>query len=798
MEPSGLQALLWDWRLLLRRWAASGALSAAARDALQLTGDPPQLRALTAAWSAGSFEALPPVELLPSAAMGAAAGAYAAARGTIYLNPTWLQNASQAQAIAVLNEELGHHLDALINPRDTSGDEGELFAALLATPGGISAERRSALRLQNDQAVLQLADQTLAVEEAVVESHTPLISLTLLPASVLEDGPINLVYFFRRSGSTTAPLTVSYSVGGTASYLTDFSQRGAASFNASSGSITFAAGASTARLTIDPTADSSVEGDETLALTLTPGSDYIATASSAVTGSIGNDDALIFISVSPASVLEDGLTNLIYTVSRIGYTAAPLTVRFAVSGTATYLRDFSQRGASSFSASSGSIAFAAGATTARLTIDPTADSSVESDESVALTLTPGNGYTIAASRAVTGTINNDDSTVSLAVSPTSVLEDSPTNLTYTFSRSGYTAAALTVAYSVGGSAGFSSDYTVSGASAFAATSGSIVFAAGATTATLTIDPSADSSVEANETVLISLLAGNGYTSASSSAVIGTISNDDTQPQTPPPGAITASSLISGTIAMAGEVDTYGLDTITGAIISVSVNSGSNTLWPLIDLVDPSGTLLQWAGPLDGTGSPKSAGSYNSTAADLGLYDLSSGKAAIRVKTQAGFTGDYSLNVGVTSRRELKDEVIRLTNIERQKEGLTPLTYNALLEQAADGHVQDMDAHDQYLAHTGSNGSDPVTRIKATGYKGAYVNLGNGSLRTIPSENAAAGQKTPAEVVTAWMNSPGHRAAIMDPGAREIGVGVEYDNEAGRMYWIQDFGNPWSPGLVQWF
>lgn len=89
-----------------------------------------------------------------------------------------------------------------------------------------------------------------------------------------------------------------------------------------------------------------------------------------------------------------------------------------------------------------------------------------------------------------------------------------------------------------------------------------------------------------------------------------------------------------------------------------------------------------------------------------------------------------------------------------------------------------------------------------------MDLGNGQLRTISSENAAAGQQTPAEVVNAWMNSPGHRASIMDPYTKEIGIGFEVDNEAGTIpnqpyglgstYWVQTFGYPWQPGMQVWF
>ena len=157
-----------------------------------------------------------------------------------------------------------------------------------------------------------------------------------------------------------------------------------------------------------------------------------------------------------------------------------------------------------------------------------------------------------------------------------------------------------------------------------------------------------------------------------------------------------------------------------------------------------------------------------------------------------------MNVSISTREAIRNDVIRLTNLEREKAGLAPLTRNSLLEQAAEGHVQDMDASNTYLAHTGSKGSSPTDRIKATGYKAAWVDLGNGSMRTISSENAASGYTSASQVVQAWMKSSGHRAAIMDPATKEIGVGFDYDNETGTTYWLQNFGYPWSAGMTSWF
>jgi hypothetical protein len=129
MASSLLAALLQDWRLLLTQWARNGTLSRAALEALRLSEEPEALRLLVSRWSAGDLLDLPPVVVLPASAMPTAAGAYAITTGTIYLNQAWLQSSSRERVLQVLTEELGHHLDGLLNVVDTPGDEGELFAA---------------------------------------------------------------------------------------------------------------------------------------------------------------------------------------------------------------------------------------------------------------------------------------------------------------------------------------------------------------------------------------------------------------------------------------------------------------------------------------------------------------------------------------------------------------------------------------------------------------------------------------------------------------------------------------------
>lgn len=120
------------------------------------------------------------------------------------------------------------------------------------------------------------------------------------------------------------------------------------------------------------------------------------------------------------------------------------------------------------------------------------------------------------------------------------------------------------------------------------------------------------------------------------------------------------------------------------------------------------------------------------------------------------------------------EVIALTNTERGAHGLPPLSPDTPLTAAAQGHSADMVARDFY-AHTSPEGRQPWDRAAAAG-----------SHRRTIGENIACGQRSPAEVVLGWMNSPGHRANILKRDFTHIGVGLAGGGRAGT-YWTQLFG-----------
>lgn len=140
-----------------------------------------------------------------------------------------------------------------------------------------------------------------------VSAPASVVTVAVAPSSVTEDGASNLAYTFTRTGATTAALTANFSVGGTAA-LDDYAQTGAASFTATTGTVTIPIGSSTATVNLNPTADSAVETDETAILTVTTGSGYTVGSPAAATGTITNDDTPYSSWASGLSVAQNGPT----------------------------------------------------------------------------------------------------------------------------------------------------------------------------------------------------------------------------------------------------------------------------------------------------------------------------------------------------------------------------------------------------------------------------------------------------------------------------------------------------------
>jgi len=268
----------------------------------------------------------------------------------------------------------------------------------------------------------------------------------------------------------------------------------------------------------------------------------------------------ITLAVSPASVLENGTTNLVYTFTRTGPTTNALTVNYGITGTAN-ATDYT--GATPGTGKT--ITFAAGSATAALTIDPTADTTIEANETVALTLATGTGYTVGTTAAVTGTITNDDfPSINLSPNSQTVVEGltSPQNLSYTVSLSGSSTQTITVQYSTfNGTALASSDYTT--------TTGTLTFNPGVTSQTISIPILNDSLNEVNETFTVKLTSPTNAILGGTATVTTTITDTLSASTTTTLAANVENLLLTGTTAIYG-TGNAGNNVITG-------NSAANTL-----------------------------------------------------------------------------------------------------------------------------------------------------------------------------------------------------------------------------
>jgi len=124
--------------------------------------------------------------------------------------------------------------------------------------------------------------------------------------------------------------------------------------------------------------------------------------------------------------------------------------------------------------------------------------------------------------------------------------------------------------------------------------------------------------------------------------------------------------------------------------------------------------------------------------------------------------------------QMQSDIVAATNQWRVKLGCATLRLDANIARAARNHSAWM-ARTGTFSHVGSGNSSFVTRLEATGY------------RTPLSENIAWGYRSGADVVNAWMKSPGHRANIVNCKAKSVGVGAVYAAN-GNPYFTQDFGS----------
>ncbi|MDX1941509.1 MAG: Calx-beta domain-containing protein, partial [Saprospiraceae bacterium] len=227
-------------------------------------------------------------------------------------------------------------------------------------------------------------------------------------------------------------------------------------------------------------------------------------------------EPVVNIAVAPMSVQENMVTPLVFTVTRTGSTDCELIVPFTITGTALEGTDYPDVIPTSFT-------IPANMTSAMLSITPTGDNIVESDETIIITISDGANYNVGVNSFATGTITNDDMAVISIAATTQAAEDATDGL-FTISTDKQFDAPVTINFMVTGTASSGPDYTSIGTS--------VMLPANMSSATIPIDVIGDAIVELNETVSIKLTSvsntsGSVAASPNNEATVTINDNDGT-------------------------------------------------------------------------------------------------------------------------------------------------------------------------------------------------------------------------------------------------------------------------------
>ncbi|MCX4776034.1 CAP domain-containing protein [Streptomyces sp. NBC_01264] len=199
--------------------------------------------------------------------------------------------------------------------------------------------------------------------------------------------------------------------------------------------------------------------------------------------------------------------------------------------------------------------------------------------------------------------------------------------------------------------------------------------------------------------------------------------------------------------------------------------------PSADTASATGAMPSAAAGTDPTGSAAPAKSATESrpapAAPAAKPKPKPTRTSTGTTTTGGGSGGSGGSSGSSGSSAVESAVLALVNKERAAAGCGALATNAKLSAAARAYSDTM-ARSGVMSHTGPDGSTMTSRVEAAGY--GWSRLG---------ENIARGQADAAAVMKAWMNSPGHKANILNCGFREIGIGFHKGD--GGPWWTQDFG-----------
>ncbi len=354
------------------------------------------------------------------------------------------------------------------------------------------------------------------------------VTVSASPSALLEDSGATFNYTITRSGDLSLPLTVAYEIGGTADCYDDFQiLDGTFDCDFGEGEIDIPAGTSQATLRIQPIADSSREGTETIDVSFID--DFVVTPWD-FTSTILADEVPdnVAITVDRMSISEGDSAGFTLTLTRTGDLVDELSVPYTLGGTAQSGVDYDDCFGDPIAAS-GEVNFDIGESQVYFYLCTIDDNLVEPGKTVQITFQNGPWHTIQSANQFALTITDDDSQLSatLLPDPAHVEEDSLAGFELAVSRMGDLSSPATVYFSIDGSAEYPYDYSASGAVSYFPPDGFLYFKAGEQTQIIHFDPLADGEREGDETIHISFDAeGDNYRFAGDNDFLMTIIDND--------------------------------------------------------------------------------------------------------------------------------------------------------------------------------------------------------------------------------------------------------------------------------
>ncbi len=357
--------------------------------------------------------------------------------------------------------------------------------------------------------VEHLSEHPRLLRVAAIPDAPPEIAIATADANAAETGRKTGAFTVTRTGPTNAALTVNFTVGGTAGNGGDFTALDA--------SVTIPAGASSAPILVTPVDDEFHEGAESVLVTLAAGAGYTIGFPVNATVTITDNDPppTVTITASDTSAAEPGADTGTFTVSRTGSTNFALTLNFTVRGTASNGVDYAAPGAS--------VTIPPGASSAPILVTPVDDEFHEGAETVLVTLATGAAYTVGAPASATVTIADNDPppTVTITASDENAAEPGADAGAFTVARTGPTNFALTLNFTVNGTATSGTDFSALGAV--------VTIPAGAASAPIPVNPLDDEFYEGVESVQATLVDGATYTVGVPASATVTIADNDPPP-----------------------------------------------------------------------------------------------------------------------------------------------------------------------------------------------------------------------------------------------------------------------------